>query len=139
MKVAELEELVKQKVAEATGAHGGGFMTVKEHLTRAVETAQKIQKSHAEVAKLHRKLADVHESLTAAHNAHVEHLSAVANAGPGKWDLAEWTVDAEGKPVNGPGKKVAKASAADDFFSTYMYGGRTPAETLAPPPRYDFE
>jgi len=59
-------------------------MTQKEHLGRALEAAKKIQKCHTDITKLHRKIAESHETLAVVHKAHVDHLSALADAGDGE-------------------------------------------------------
>jgi hypothetical protein len=115
MTVTDLQKLVEQKVAEATGAHGGGKMKIQEHLKGLAESAKTIHKCN--------------KALTAALADHVERLSALVKAGPGKWDLAGWTLDSEGRPVNGPADKVVKG-----FFDE-LYG--RPDVTLTPPARYD--
>ncbi len=99
-------------MVEVTGVDEGRKMKLQEHLRALAESAKTIHKCN--------------KALTAALTDHVQRLSALANAGRDVWELGGWTVDAEGKPVNGP-DKVAKA-----FFSDF-YGH---AETLAPPKSY---
>jgi DNA-directed RNA polymerase subunit RPC12/RpoP len=65
-------------------------------------------------AKLHKDISAEHRAISGAHEAHAAHLTEMAN-----------NADAM------TGEKVAKASAADDFFDRFIYGG-PPAPAPAP-------
>jgi hypothetical protein len=78
-------------------------------------------------AKAYRAIADEHGKIAAAHSAHAEQLSTMANGGPDVWGLAVETVNADGAPSN---QKVA-----DSFFSKFFYGepGERPGNRATDP------
>ena len=155
MTVSALNALVETAVAtalrkvKATRTPGGIPLKLKEHFRKAAQHEETLAKnhklladahgllaqacaSHMDVAgqKCHKIVSDVNAAIARAHDQHAEQLSTLANGGPDVWGLAAETVDSEGRPIN---DKVARG---DDFFSKFIYGGRTPEEMLAPP-RYD--
>jgi DNA-directed RNA polymerase subunit RPC12/RpoP len=128
----------------------GVTMTLKEHLLSEASDQKEWSKcksahsnTHLQAAKsaegrgdpaavkFHKSEAATFAKEASLIDNHVARLGALVSGGPEVWDLSQWTVDDEGSPVNGP-DKVAKSGS--DFFTKFLYGGRSPADMLSAPP-----